>query len=124
MALEREEFPYGDGYAQMAADNAASNGAFTFTVPPLFPTTRLRVVTRTSIVAESAPSTIRVAVKVGIRTRRHRPASACACPARCGPPCRTGRLSLQRQSRTGRWHTLRHAKPRRCPAGARSTASR
>jgi hypothetical protein len=116
VALERDEFPFGDGYAQLSAVNAASNGSFTFTVPPLYATSRLRVVTRTSIVAESAPATVRVAVKVGIKARRVARKRVRLSGA-LWPAVPSGRLSLQRQSRSGRWHTLRHAKPRPLSGG-------
>jgi hypothetical protein len=116
VALERDEFPYGDGYSQLAAVNAASNGSFTFTVPPLFTATRLRVVTRTSIVAESAPSTIHVAVKVGIKTKRVGRKRVRLSGA-LWPAVQQGQLSLQRQARTGRWHTLRHATPKALSGG-------
>jgi hypothetical protein len=116
VALERDEFPFGDGYAQVSAVNAASNGSFTFTVPPLYATSRLRVVTRTSIVAESAPATIRVAVKVGIKTKRVGRKRVRLSGA-LWPAVPSGRLSLQRRSRSGRWHTLRHEKPRPLSGG-------
>jgi hypothetical protein len=111
VALERDEFPYGDGYAEMAAVNAAGNGSFTFNVPALYTATRLRVVTRTSIVAESAPSTIHVAVKVGIKAKRHGRRHV-RLSGTLWPAVPRGRLSLQRRSRSGHWHTLRHAKPK------------
>jgi hypothetical protein len=116
VALESDGFPYGDGYAELAAVNAASNGSFTFNVPALFAATRMRVVTRTSIVAESAPSTIHVAVKVGIKTKRVGRKRVRLSGA-LWPAVPQGQLSLQRQSRTGRWHTLRHAKPKKLSGG-------
>jgi hypothetical protein len=111
VALERDEFPYGDGYSELAAVNAASNGSFTFNVPALYNATRLRVVTRTSIVATSAASTIHVAVKVGIKAKRHG-RNRVRLSGTLWPAVPHGRLSLQRRSRSGHWHTLRHAKPK------------
>ena len=72
------------------------------TVPPLFATTRLRVVTRTQTVVTSGVATAMVAVKVGLKTsrvstRRTRVTGA------IWPSVPTGRASLQRQSRSGRW---------------------
>ena len=65
VALEKQDFPFTGAFAQIATATANSSGAFTLTAPPLFVTARLRVVTRTSVVASSPVATASVAVKVG-----------------------------------------------------------
>ena len=57
---------YAGDWRQIAVATAASNGGFAFDVPPLFTTARLRVLTRTAIVAGSAPATINVATTAGM----------------------------------------------------------
>ena len=61
--------PLHRGFAQIATATANSRGAFTLTAPPLFVTARLRVVTRTAVVATSPVTTASVAVKVGLKTQ-------------------------------------------------------
>ena len=51
VALEKQDFPYTGPFAQIATATANSRGAFSLTAPPLFITARLRVVTRTAVVA-------------------------------------------------------------------------
>ncbi len=102
VALEKQDFPYAGPFIAIATTTANSRGAFSFTVPPLFTTSRLRVVTRTAVVATSPAVTAKVAVKVGLRTKRlsrkrYRLHGA------TWPAVPNGRASLQRQSRSGRW---------------------
>ena len=102
VALEKQDFPFTGPFAQVATATASSTGAFSLTAPPLFVTTRLRVVTRTAVVATSAVTTASVAVKVGLKTKRlhgppYPPEGA------IWPSVPNGRVSLQRQSRSGRW---------------------
>ncbi len=70
VALEKQDFPFTGAFAQIATATANGSGAFTLTAPPLFVTARLRVVTRTSVVASSPVATASVAVKVGLKSRR------------------------------------------------------
>ena len=58
VALEKQEFPFTGAFTQIATASANSRGSFTLTAPPLFVTSRLRVVTRTSIVAISPVATV------------------------------------------------------------------
>ena len=51
VALEKLDFPFTGQWAQVATATSNSSGAFTLTAPALFITTRLRVVTRTAVVA-------------------------------------------------------------------------
>ena len=47
VALEKQEFPFTGAFTQIATATANSRGSFSLTAPPLFVTSRLRVVTRT-----------------------------------------------------------------------------
>ena len=117
VALERQDAPYDGPFQQVATTRAASNGAFTFFVPPLAQTARLRVTTLTPpVVVSSAARTISVALKVGIKAARrshHRVRISGA----IWPRVTHGRVSLQRRSRSGHWHTLRHARAHRLSHG-------
>ena len=72
------------------------------TAPPLFATTRLRVATRTQTVVTSGVATAMVAVKVGLKTSRVSTRRT-RVTGTIWPSVPTGRASLQRQSRSGRW---------------------
>jgi hypothetical protein len=110
VALEKQDFPYSVGFAQIATASANSSGAFTLTAPPLFVTARLRVVTRTTIVATSPVTTASVAVKVGLKTKRLR-RKRLRVEGATWPAVPSGRISLQRQSRSGRWGLLKRTRP-------------
>jgi hypothetical protein len=102
VALEKQDFPFTGPFAPVATATANSSGAFTLTVPPLFTTARLRVVTRTPVAVASNVTTASVAAKVGLKSRRlsgrrYRLEGA------TWPAVPNGRASLQRQSRSGRW---------------------
>lgn len=121
VALERQDAPYDGPFVQMATTRAASNGAFTFLVPPLGQTARLRVTTLTPpVVVSSAAATVSVTSLVGIRARRashHR----VRITGSIRPSLPSGRAYLQRRSRTGRWHTVRRE---RAHSGYRFTVRR
>ncbi len=110
VALEKQDFPYTGAFSQIATANANNRGAFTLTAPALFITARLRVVTRTSVVAVSPVTTASVAVKVGLRTKRLK-GKRLRVTGATWPAVQSGRISLQRQSRSGKWGFLRRAKP-------------
>jgi hypothetical protein len=118
VALERLDFPFSGDFREAARATADGSGNFTVTVPPLFSTTRLRVVTRTAAPIASAITTASVAVKVGLRTepvrgRRVRLTGA------TWPAVPSGRVSLQRRSLSGRWILVRRVTPQPL-AGGRS----
>ena len=71
VALEKQDFPYTGAFSEIATANANSPRRVPRS-PPLrcSSTGRLRVVTRTPVVAVSPVVTASVAVKVGLRTRR------------------------------------------------------
>ena len=102
IALEKLDYPFTGPWVQLLTATTNSSGAFTVTVPPLFATTRLRVATRTSTVVTSTVATASVAVKVGLKTRRvsTRPYRV---EGATWPSVPSGRASLQRQMRSGRW---------------------
>jgi hypothetical protein len=111
VALQRQDAPFTGPYVQMATTTAASNGAFTFFVPSLAMTARVRVTTLTPIVATSSAFRISVAVRDGIRTAklsRHRVRIS----GTLRPTVPHGVVSLQRRSASGQWHLVRHAKAR------------
>jgi hypothetical protein len=110
VALERSDFPFGNGFYQAATATANGSGNFSFIVPPLFSTTRLRVVTRTSIPVSSTVVTASVAVKVGLYTKRLR-GKRVRITGATWPAVPAGHVSLQRQTRTGRWLLVKRAKP-------------
>jgi hypothetical protein len=110
VALEKQDFPYSGGFAQIATANASSSGAFTLTAPALFVTSHLRVVTRTSVVAVSPTFTASVAVKVGLKTKRLK-GKRVRVEGATWPAVQSGRISLQRQSRSGKWGFLKRTNP-------------
>ena len=109
VALEKQDFPYTGPFAQIATATANSRGAFSLTAPPLFITARLRVVTRTAVVATSPVTTASVAVKVGLKARRLR-ARRMRLEGATWPAVPQGRVSLQRQTSTGRWIFVKRAR--------------
>ncbi len=115
VALEKQDFPYTGAFSQIATATANSSGAFTLTAPPLFITARLRVVTRTAIVASSPVTTASVAVKVGLRSKRLK-GRRVRLEGAIWPAVPAGRASLQRQSRSGRWGFVAGYKPTRLDA--------
>ena len=102
VALEKLDYPFQGQWAQVATTTSNSSGAFSMTVPPLFATTRLRVATRTQTVVTSGVATAMVAVKVGLKTSRVSTRRT-RVTGTIWPSVPTGRASLQRQSRSGRW---------------------
>jgi hypothetical protein len=109
VALEKQDFPFSGGFAQIATATANSRGAFTLTAPPMTVTSRLRVVTRTSVVATSPVTTISVAVKVGLKTRRLS-GRRTRIEGATWPAVPGGKVSLQRQSRSGKWGYVKRAR--------------
>ena len=110
VALQKAEFPYSMPFTTFATTTANSRGAFTFAVPPLYTTTRLRVVTNTAVVAVSPTVTASVAAKVGLRTRRLS-GRRFRLEGFIWPAVPAGRVSLQRQSRSGRWSPVARTSP-------------
>lgn len=110
VALERQDFPFANGFYQAATTTANGSGNFSFTVPPLFSTTRLRVTTRTALPVSSAVTTASVAVKVGLFTKRLS-GKRVRITGATWPAVPAGRVSLQRQTRSGRWIPIKRVHP-------------
>ena len=102
VAVQRSDFPFTRGFWIPKSFSVKSDGRFTTTIGPLWETTRLQLVTRTTNVATSPLTTIGVRVRVGLRAPvveppqrradRRDPSGACrraACPcsARRSPAC-------------------------------------
>ncbi|MDA0166187.1 fibronectin type III domain-containing protein [Solirubrobacter ginsenosidimutans] len=102
VALEKQDWPYSAPYAQIATVTANSGGAFNFTVPALLLTTHLRVVTRTAVPVYSPVTTASVAAKVGLKTKRLR-GKRVRIEGAIWPAVPNGRVSLQRQTASGKW---------------------
>jgi hypothetical protein len=108
VALERQDFPFGGPFYLVATKAAASNGSFSFKVGPLWAMARLRLTTRTTIVAASPIVEVRNALRVGLRASRisgHRVRLQGA----VSPAVPAGRATLQKRSPTGRWVPVRRA---------------
>ena len=109
VALERQDFPFAGPFSSTGAPapiKADRSGAFRFDIPALFSATRLRVLTRTAVVATSPPVTAQVGLRVGIATRR---ATRRAVRIRGSvlPAAPSGRAVLQRMTRGGSWVFVR-----------------
>jgi hypothetical protein len=109
VALEKQDWPYSGPYVQIATANANSSGAFNLTVPSLLVTTHLRVVTRTSVVATSPVTTVSVAAKVGLKTKRLS-GKRVRIEGAIWPAVPNGRVSLQRQTSSGKWGFIKRGK--------------
>jgi hypothetical protein len=114
VALERQDFPFSNGFYQAATTKANGSGNFSFTVPPMFSTTRLRVTTRTALPVSSAVTTASVAVKVGLYTKRLS-GKRVRITGATWPAVPSGRASLQRQTRSGRWIPIKRVHPTALP---------
>jgi hypothetical protein len=102
VALEKQDWPYSGPFVQIATANANSSGAFNLTFAPLLVTTHLRVVTRTSVVVTSPVATASVAAKVGLKTKRLK-GKRVRIEGAIWPAVPNGRVSLQRQTSSGKW---------------------
>jgi hypothetical protein len=113
VALERLDFPFTSGFAQVGPPaKTDGSGRFKFVLPAVSSTTRVRVSTRTRVPAASPPVTVPVALKVGLRNRRL-PHRRVQLSGAVWPATPHGRALLQRQGRRGRWIPVarRHLTP-------------
>jgi len=110
VALEKQDFPYTGPFTQVATAQANNRGAFTLTAPPLFTSARLRVVTRTAVPVYSPLTRASVAVKVGLERKRLK-RKRYRLRGTIWPAVPNGRVSLQRQSRSGRWGPVARKQP-------------
>jgi hypothetical protein len=108
VVLERQDFPFVGPYYLVATKAAASNGSFSFKVGPLWALARLRLTTRTTIVAASPVFEVRNALHVGLRARRIS-AGRVRLQGAVSPAVPNGRPTLQKRSPRGRWVPVRRA---------------
>jgi hypothetical protein len=108
VALERQDFPFAGPFYLVATKKAAGNGSFSFKVGPLWAMARLRLTTRTTIVAASPIVEVRNALRVGLRPRRIS-GGRVRLQGAVSPAVPKGRATLQKRSPSGRWVPLRRA---------------
>jgi hypothetical protein len=108
VALERQDFPFSGPYYLVGTKRASSSGRFSFGVGPLWALARLRVSTRTTIVATSTVYEVRNALRVGLRVSRLG-GGRVRLQGSVGPAVPRGRASLRKRSPSGRWITVRRA---------------
>lgn len=118
VALEASAFPFAAGFVPVGSPVVTgSSGRFRFTVRHVWETTRLRAVTRTSPAVISRVATALSRVRVGARLRR---LSRRRYRVRGSVwPATSGRVSLQRRTRRGRWVPVRRARLRRAATRSR-----
>jgi hypothetical protein len=109
VALERQDFPFSRPYYPVGTRRTASNGTFSFAVGPLWAVARLRLVTRTAIVAVSPVVEVRNALRVGLLARRIA-GGRVRLGGSVSPAVPKGRASLQKRSPHGRWVTVRRSR--------------
>jgi hypothetical protein len=108
VALERQDFPFGGPFYLVGTKKAAGNGSFSFEVGPLWAMARLRVTTRTTIVAASPIVEVGNALRVGLRAQRLS-GGRVRLQGAVSPAVPHGRAALQKRSLSGRWVPLRRA---------------
>ena len=102
VAIERSDFPYTRPAWVPRTTSASSNGSFKVDIGPLWQTTRLRVVTRTTVVAASPWIEVGSRPRVGLR-RAGSTRSAVVLTGAISPALPSARVSVQRQTLAGRW---------------------
>jgi hypothetical protein len=108
VALERQDFPFTGPFYLVGTKAASSNGSFSFKVGPLWALARLRLTSRTTIVAASPIVEVRNALRVGLRVRRLS-GGRVRLQGAVSPRVPRGRASLQKRSPRGRWVVIRRA---------------
>jgi hypothetical protein len=109
VVLERQDFPFGGPFYLVGTKRASSNGSFSFKVGPLWAMARLRLTTRTTIVAASPIIEVRNALRVGLRARRIS-GGRVRLQGSVNPAVPNGRASLQKRSPRGRWVPVQRAR--------------
>jgi hypothetical protein len=103
VALERSAFPFSAGFVQVGPTIRANrSGHYVFGIRDVTASARLRVVTRSDVVATSDTATAVIAVKVGLRVLRGRRGRVILTGVTF-PAVPQGRASLQRLTRRGHW---------------------
>ncbi|MDP2710940.1 MAG: fibronectin type III domain-containing protein [Solirubrobacteraceae bacterium] len=130
VVLERQPFPFSGPFHRVASTRSASDGGYSFTVPRMLLSVRLRVVARTTPAVTSVARTVRTTARVGLVATRG-PVRRVRFSGTVRPAVSGARASLQRRVR-GRFVTLRRANVRpegrdrsryRITIAARRTAS-
>jgi len=110
VAIERQDFPYTGPFTSTGMplpQRATRSGDFRIFVPQLFEATRLRAVTRTTVVAISPTVTANVAVKVGLTARKVSHGRKVRLSGGIRPTTPNGRAVLQRRTTRGGWTFVR-----------------
>ena len=102
VAIERSDFPYTRPVWIPRTATASSNGSFKVDIGPIWQTTRLRAVTRTTIVAASPWIEVGSRPRVGLR-RAGSTGRAVVLTGAISPALPSARVSVQRQTLSGRW---------------------
>ncbi len=108
VALERQDFPFAGPFYLVGTKKASASGSFSFKVGPLWAMARLRLTTRTTIVAASPIVEVRNALRVGLRPRRIS-GGRVRLQGAVSPAVPHGRATLQKRSPSGHWVPLRRA---------------
>jgi hypothetical protein len=108
VALERQDFPFTGPFYLVGTKAASSSGSFSFKVGPLWAIARLRLTSRTTIVATSPVLEVRNALRVGLRARRIS-GRRVRLEGSVSPAVPHGRASLRKLSPRGRWVVVRRA---------------
>jgi hypothetical protein len=117
VALEAQPFPFTGAFAQSGdVVTTGTDGSFRLPSPPLWISTRLRVVTRSTLVATSPTITAfsRVLVSAGLSVldRRRVRITGGVTPSLPG-----ARVTLQRRGSAGRWRAVRRTRAARLGRG-------
>lgn len=102
LSVQRSDFPFTRGFWVPRNFSAARDARFSTTIGPLWETTRLQLVTRTTTVARSALVTVGVRVRVGVR-RVAAGRRAVSLSGAIRPAVPQARVSVQRRTRAGVW---------------------
>ena len=102
VAIERSDFPFTRPVWVPRTTSAGSSGSFRVDIGPIWQTTRLRAVTRTTIVAASPWVEVGSRPRVGLR-RAGSTGRAVVLTGAISPALPNARVSVQRQTLSGRW---------------------
>ncbi len=102
VSVQRSDFPFARGFWIPKSFSVKSDGRFSTTIGPLWETTRLQLVTRTTNVATSPLTTIGVRVRVGVR-RQSSSRRSVVLTGVIRPAVPQGRVSVQRLTLGGVW---------------------
>jgi hypothetical protein len=108
VTLERQDFPFTGPFYLVGTKAASGNGSFSFRVGPIWALARLRLTSRTTIVAVSPILEVRSALRVGLLARRLS-GGRVRLQGSVSPAVPRGRASLQKRSPRGRWVVVRRA---------------